>query len=76
MTVVGDATAKENKAIGKKSDTPTHSSGGGKGQLGVGGELSISHILGTSDMLSGGDDHMLDLTCVYYISNYSSPLIH
>lgn len=72
FVVVGDATAKENKAIGKKNDTPTHSSSGGK-QVGSAGELSISHILGTSDMLAGGEDPMLDLTCV--LASHSSIIL-
>lgn len=61
ILVVGDATARENKSTGKKNDTPTHSNSNCK-QVGISGELSISHILGTSDILGGGDDTMLDLT--------------
>ncbi|KAG7209569.1 hypothetical protein KM043_015646 [Ampulex compressa] len=69
ILVVGDATA--GKQPPKKPDVPmTHSSkGGGPASVGVGvgvssagpGELSISHILGTSDILGGGDDLGLDL---------------
>ncbi|KAL6442397.1 hypothetical protein ACFW04_002558 [Cataglyphis niger] len=69
ILVVGDATA--TKQPPKKIDIPlSHSSkGGGPASVGVGvgvsgsgpGELSISHILGTSDILGGGDDLGLDL---------------
>lgn len=69
ILVVGDATAA--KQPPKKVDIPlSHSSkGGGPASVGVGvgvsssgpGELSISHILGTSDILGGGDDLGLDL---------------
>lgn len=58
--MVGDATARESKTSGKKNDTPTHSGSGNK-QVGLSGELSISHILGTSDILGGGDETMLDI---------------
>lgn len=46
--MVGDATARDTKS--KKDNTK-----------GSAGELSISHILGTSDLLGGGDDPLLDL---------------
>ncbi|XP_020279147.1 mediator of RNA polymerase II transcription subunit 12 isoform X2 [Pseudomyrmex gracilis] len=69
ILVVGDATAA--KQPPKKVDMPlSHASkGGGPASVGVGvgvsssgpGELSISHILGTSDILGGGDDLGLDL---------------
>ncbi|XP_032668438.1 mediator of RNA polymerase II transcription subunit 12 isoform X2 [Odontomachus brunneus] len=69
ILVVGDATA--GKQPPKKADVPlSHSSkGGGPASVGVGvgvsssgpGELSISHILGTSDILGGNDDLGLDL---------------
>lgn len=66
ILVVGDATA--GKQPPKKPDVPlTHSgkAGGGPGSVGVSGsgpgELSISHILGTSDILGGGDDLGLDI---------------
>ncbi|CAG5095064.1 Similar to kto: Mediator of RNA polymerase II transcription subunit 12 (Drosophila melanogaster) [Cotesia congregata] len=62
ILVVGDATA--GKQPPKKPDVPTVHSGKGTGPASVGGsagELSISHILGTSDILGGGDDLGLDL---------------
>ncbi|XP_014477352.1 PREDICTED: mediator of RNA polymerase II transcription subunit 12 [Dinoponera quadriceps] len=67
ILVVGDATAGKQPA--KKADVPlSHSSkGAGPASVGVGvsssgpGELSISHILGTSDILGGSDDLGLDL---------------
>ena len=65
ILVVGDATA--GKQPPKKPDIPMTHSGkaGGPGSVGVSGsgpgELSISHILGTSDILGGGDDLGLDL---------------
>jgi hypothetical protein len=43
----------------------TSSTGGGSSKPPIsgssGGELSISHILGTSDILGGGEDPLLDL---------------
>lgn len=57
LLVVGDATAKENKAAGKKNDTPTHSGSANKQVLS--GDLSI--ILGTSDIHGAGDDPFLDI---------------
>ena len=65
ILVVADATA--GKQPPKKPDVPLTHSGkaGGPGSVGVSGsgpgELSISHILGTSDILGGGDDLGLDL---------------
>ncbi|XP_015113779.1 mediator of RNA polymerase II transcription subunit 12 isoform X2 [Diachasma alloeum] len=62
ILVVGDATAV--KQPPKKPDVPLTHSGKGTGPASVGGgagELSISHILGTSDILGGGDDLGLDL---------------
>ncbi|XP_057325001.1 mediator of RNA polymerase II transcription subunit 12 [Microplitis mediator] len=62
ILVVGDATA--GKQPPKKPDVPTVHSGKGSGPASVGGgagELSISHILGTSDILGAGDDLGLDL---------------
>ncbi|XP_076661232.1 mediator complex subunit kohtalo [Halictus rubicundus] len=69
ILVVADATA--GKQPPKKPDVPmNHSSkAGGPASVGVGvgvstggpNELSISHILGTSDILGGGDDLGLDL---------------
>lgn len=69
ILVVGDATA--GKQPPKKTDVSlSHpNKGGGPASVGVGvgvnsggsGELSISHILGTSDILGGGDDLGLDL---------------
>ena len=65
ILVVGDATA--GKQPPKKPDVPMAHSGKGSGPASVGGvgsgpgELSISHILGTSDILGGGDDLGLEL---------------
>ncbi|XP_014230379.1 mediator of RNA polymerase II transcription subunit 12-like isoform X1 [Trichogramma pretiosum] len=61
ILVVGDATAV--KQLTKKPDAQMNIGKGGPNSVGGGapGELSISHILGTSDILSGGDDLNLDL---------------
>ncbi|XP_034934643.1 mediator of RNA polymerase II transcription subunit 12 [Chelonus insularis] len=62
ILVVGDATA--GKQPPKKPDIPMVHSGKGSGPASVGGsasELSISHILGTSDILGSNDDLGLDL---------------
>ncbi|XP_034195865.1 mediator complex subunit kohtalo [Osmia lignaria lignaria] len=69
ILVVADATA--GKQPPKKPDVPMNHSNkaGGPASVGVGvgvntggsSELSISHILGTSDILGGGDDLGLDL---------------
>lgn len=73
---MADATARDTK--GKKDSGGSGSSsksGGGQGSgagLGGSGELSISHILGTSDLLSGGDDPLLDLG---YVPRYTKNLL-
>ncbi|XP_032453194.1 mediator of RNA polymerase II transcription subunit 12 isoform X4 [Nasonia vitripennis] len=61
ILVVGDATA--GKQPPKKPDTQMPHAKGGPGSVGGSGpgELSISHILGTSDILGGSDDLGLDL---------------
>jgi mediator of RNA polymerase II transcription subunit 12 len=71
ILVVGDATAREGKTASTKSkpeqSQPMHlsSTSGGSNKTPIsgssGGELSISHILGTSDILGSGDDPLLDL---------------
>ncbi|KAJ8669737.1 hypothetical protein QAD02_000996 [Eretmocerus hayati] len=60
ILVVGDATA--GKQPPKKPDSQlSHTGKAGPGSVGASGELSISHILGTSDIMGGGDDIGLDL---------------
>lgn len=60
ILVVGDATA--GKLPPKKPDIPmAHSNKAGPASVGGGERESISHILGTSDILGGGDDLGLDL---------------
>lgn len=57
IIVVGDATAlRPNQSI-KKSPSSQVSTPGGTSKMP--GELSISHILGTSDILGGSADHLL-----------------
>lgn len=68
---MGDATAREGKTPSSKNkpeqSQQMHSSSAGSCSSkppmsgSSGGELSISHILGTSDILSGGEDPLLDL---------------
>jgi len=71
ILVVGDATAREGKTASSKSKPEQSqqmhlsSTSGGSNKTPIsgssGGELSISHILGTSDILGSGDDPLLDL---------------
>ncbi len=62
ITIVGDATAVRPGILLKKSpsghQTPNHLNK-------MSGELSISHILGTSDILGNSSDILLDLGYVY-----------
>ena len=71
ILVVGDATAREGKTSSSKSKPEQSqqmhlsSASGGSSKTPIsgssGGELSISHILVTSDILGSGDDPLLDL---------------
>jgi len=71
ILVVGDATAREGKTASSKSKPEQSqqmhlsSTSGGSNKTPIssssGGELSISHILGTSDILGSSDDPLLDL---------------
>nr|CAD7411497.1 unnamed protein product [Timema cristinae] len=81
ILVLADATARDNKGVSgsKKIDQPPTSHplkipAGTMGQSA--GELSISHILGTSDILGGGDDPMLDLGTVDVDANTRSSQSH
>jgi mediator of RNA polymerase II transcription subunit 12 len=56
ILVMGDATAKDPK--GKKDSLGPVSK---SVSIGGSGELSISHILGTSDLLGANDDPLLDI---------------
>jgi len=71
ILVVGDATAREGKTASSKSKPEQSqqmhlsSTSGSSNKTPIssssGGELSISHILGTSDIQGSGDDLLLDL---------------
>ncbi|XP_050541697.1 mediator of RNA polymerase II transcription subunit 12 isoform X2 [Daktulosphaira vitifoliae] len=57
IIVVGDATAQRPNQSIKKSPSSQVSTPGGTSKMA--GELSISHILGTTDILGGSADHLL-----------------
>lgn len=57
IIVVGDATAQRPNQLIKKSPSSQVSTPGGTSKMPS--ELSISHILGTSDILGGSADHLL-----------------
>jgi len=65
IIVVGDATAQRPNQSIKKSPSSQVSTPGGTSKMPS--ELSISHILGTSDILGGSADHLLMELGGYYI---------
>lgn len=66
IIVVGDATAQRPNQSIKKSPSSQVSTPGGTSKMPS--ELSISHILGTSDILGGSADHLLmELGGYYFI---------
>lgn len=65
IIVVGDATAQRPNQSIKKSPSSQVSTPGGTSK--IPSELSISHILGTSDILGGLGDHLLMELRGYYI---------
>ncbi|XP_046392614.1 mediator of RNA polymerase II transcription subunit 12-like protein isoform X2 [Ischnura elegans] len=62
ILVLGDATARDNRS--RKGDQGKGSVGSSGGNVSGSGELSISHILGTSDILGGGDESQRDLGAI------------